>query len=335
MVLLFLPFFCMSAAVTCTAVAATTVAFAVTGTAAAAVASTGTGTIAAAARAAFLFLLLFFAVLLEFLLLLFVFLGLLLVFPLLASHAKLAAVCNHDAVQVGWAVIRPSLDALHTHQNIHALHDLTENNVLAVKVRGVLQGDEKLRPVRPGSSIGHGQQSRSGVADLKVLVREPASIDRLTAGPVATFKVPALTHEVRDDPMEDRAFVVQRLASGASNALLAGTEAAEVLRCARNNAFEELEHQPTDRLAPNGDVEEGVRLGVGHRGACRGRIAGNQSSEGKNAVGARLTLPTHSKVRKSQTPKDKINKKRTQNRTRTQLAHKYTEQQPVERKAKF
>lgn len=55
--------------------------------------------------------------------------------------------------------------------------DLTEDDVLAVEPRGDNGGDEKLGSVGVGSSVGHGEEERSVVSELEVLVGKLVSVD--------------------------------------------------------------------------------------------------------------------------------------------------------------
>ena len=80
------------------------------------------------------------------------------------------------------------LDLLH---DIHAIDNLTEHAVMAVQMRsGHLQirskkgsngGDEELRTVGVGTSVGHGKETGSVVADTEVLVRKLSAVDGLTS----------------------------------------------------------------------------------------------------------------------------------------------------------
>ena len=70
---------------------------------------------------------------------------------------------------------------------------------------------------------------RTGVLEGEVLVGELLAVDGLAAGTVAAGEVATLAHELRDDAVEGGALEVERLARLA-DALLAGAEAAEVLR---------------------------------------------------------------------------------------------------------
>jgi len=56
----------------------------------------------------------------------------------------------------------------------------------------------------------------------KIFVLEFFSVNRFAAASVAVGKVPSLDHKLRNDPMERRSLVVQRLAA-ATDALFAGT----------------------------------------------------------------------------------------------------------------
>lgn len=124
-----------------------------------------------------------------------------------------------------------------------ALKDLAENNVLAVEPGGDGGGDEKLRAVGVLAGVGHAcekscvsmimpvqlclhcakhtQETLLGVLQLKVLIRELVAVDALPASAVALGEVTALDHELLDDAVEVGALVAV--------ALLAGCKGAEVL----------------------------------------------------------------------------------------------------------
>ena len=78
------------------------------------------------------------------------------------------------------------------------------------------------------TSVGHAQQERLLVLELKVLVLELLSVDALTTGSIASSEVTTLDHERLDNTVETRALVVERHAI-LSFALLAGAQCAEVL----------------------------------------------------------------------------------------------------------
>jgi len=124
--------------------------------------------------------------------------------------------------------------------------------VLSVKVGSGNGGDEELGAVGAWrndqqvlmcssatgkltrTSIGHAQQERLLVLELKVLILELLSIDALTTGSVASSEITTLDHERLDDTVETRALVVERLAI-LSLALLACAQCAEVIGSLRNN----------------------------------------------------------------------------------------------------
>ena len=78
------------------------------------------------------------------------------------------------------------------------------------------------------TSIGHAEQERLGVLELKVLILELFSVDALTASTVASSEVTTLEHELEDDAVERSTLEVEGLAAFASD-LLASAERAEVL----------------------------------------------------------------------------------------------------------
>ena len=76
--------------------------------------------------------------------------------------------------------------------DIHALADLTENNVLSIKPLGLGSAEEELASIGVGASIGHGENSRSSVLQGEVLILELVAIDRLASSTVSGSEVTSL-----------------------------------------------------------------------------------------------------------------------------------------------
>ena len=81
---------------------------------------------------------------------------------------------------------------------------------------------EELRAVGARAGVGHREDARAGVLELKVLILELGAVDGLAAGAVAGGEVAALAHELGDHAVERRALVAE--------ALLAGAQGTEVLQ---------------------------------------------------------------------------------------------------------
>ena len=158
-----------------------------------------------------------------------------------------------------------SLDGL---DDVHAVNDLTEHNVLAVEPAGDNGRDEELRAIRVGAGVSHRKQTGLGVLQLEVLVGELGTVDRLATGTVAGGEVTTLEHKVRDHTVEVRASVAE--------ALLARAEGTEVGGRLGHHIVKELELDGAERSAVLGDVEENVR-----HGACRS-CKGTNSRGGKS-----------------------------------------------------
>jgi hypothetical protein len=118
---------------------------------------------------------------------------------------ELAAVRDDDLGRRGAVLAAELLNGAH---DVEALGDLAENNVLAVEPRSLDGGDEELRTVGVGSSVGHGQKAGRGMLELKVLIGKLVAVDRFAASAVAAGKVASLyTKERRKKKAEERMLV--------------------------------------------------------------------------------------------------------------------------------
>lgn len=68
--------------------------------------------------------------------------------------------------------------------------------MLSIQPGGLDGGDEELRSVGILTSVGHGQETRTSVAKLEVLVGETVAVDRLATGSVVLGEITTLNHEV-------------------------------------------------------------------------------------------------------------------------------------------
>jgi len=91
--------------------------------------------------------------------------------------------------------------------------------VLSIEPRCFGGTQEELRSIGVWSGIGHRQNSRSGVSELKVLICELGSENRLSTGSVVVGEITSLAHESRNDTVEAGISVSESLLSGAQSAL--------------------------------------------------------------------------------------------------------------------
>ncbi len=135
---------------------------------------------------------------------------------------QLSAVHNGHLLGGGTAL---GADLLDSGDHIHALGHGAKHNVLAVQPLGLHGGQEELGAVGVGASVGHGQEARASVLQLKVLhmnrnlqrraelgvavptylISELGAVDALTTSAIEVGEVTALQHELGDHTVEDGA----------------------------------------------------------------------------------------------------------------------------------
>mmetsp|Transcript_25997 Transcript_25997/g.83641 ORF Transcript_25997/g.83641 Transcript_25997/m.83641 type:complete len:300 (-) Transcript_25997:28-927(-) len=159
---------------------------------------------------------------------------------------------------------RPALRSrnfFHRVHDRHAVHDAAKDDVFAVKVLCLAEGDEELGAVGVLARVGHREHARRVVPQREVaLVLELSAEDGLAAGAVAVRKIAALHHEALDDAVEEGVAEVQRLAGALAQAALAGAQAAKVLDRARHHIGKQLDHDPACPLAADLEVEKDARV---------------------------------------------------------------------------
>ena len=157
-------------------------------------------------------------------------------------------------------VIGARLHLFNLRNHILSFHDTTKDNVLAVQMRRRFGGDEKLRSVRPGPRIGHGQKKGLLVLQFEILVLKLFTVDTLTTATIARGKVTTLYHELLNDTVEGAALVVEWLAFG-THALFTRTQGQEILRRVGRNIHVQLHHDAADRVATVLNIDWRSRVG--------------------------------------------------------------------------
>merc|ERR1719194_252168 len=107
--------------------------------------------------------------------------------------SALAAVSDDNWLSGRAALGADGLDGL---DDIHALNDAAEDNVLAIEPVGLDSAEEELGAVSVWASVGHGEDSWASVLQREGLIGELLAVNGLAASAVATSEVTALAHEV-------------------------------------------------------------------------------------------------------------------------------------------
>ena len=140
------------------------------------------------------------------------------------SSSKLSTVSDDDRFG-GSSGLRSS--SLHKVKNFGSLADLSENDVLAIKMWEGFEAEEELRTVGSWSSVSHGEDSLSRVPVVEVLVFEVWSVDGFSTSSVEFSEISSLGHESWNDSVECASLEVKWL-SESSNSLLSSAKSSEV-----------------------------------------------------------------------------------------------------------
>jgi len=164
------------------------------------------------------------------------------------SFLKLTAVGDSDLLGAFSGLGSIRLDLL---DDIHALDNLSENDMFAVQPGGLGGTDEELAAVGVGSSVGHAEDSGSGVLELKVLVLELVAVDGLAPSSVVVGEVTALAHKVGDHAVESGSLV--------SHSLLTSAKSTEIFSGLGDHIRSQLHDNAAHRAAAGLHVKEDAR----------------------------------------------------------------------------
>jgi hypothetical protein len=107
---------------------------------------------------------------------------------------NLATIDNYNTGD-GYSV-ESSAHSFNRLDHLHPLLDLAKDDMFAVKPSSLFQGEEKLRAIRVGTRVGHGQQSRSTVFHVPVvpLIFEFGSVDTLSTTTISFREITTLAY---------------------------------------------------------------------------------------------------------------------------------------------
>ena len=133
----------------------------------------------------------------------------------------MSTVGDHD----GFLGLVVSVDRVSFHgvEDVHAVGDLSEDDVSAVEVRGLIEAEEELGAVGAWAGVSHREDTTSSVLVNEVLISELFSVDGGAASAVMGSEIATLSHEAGNDSVEGAAL------EGEVGTLLSSAEGAEVL----------------------------------------------------------------------------------------------------------
>ena len=167
-------------------------------------------------------------------------------------YSELSAVGDHDGLLRH--IVSANGVVLNGVKDGHAIGgDLSEDDVSAVKMRGLVEAEEELGSVGAWASVGHGEDTTSSVLVDEVLVSELSSVDGGSTSTVVLGEIATLSHEASDDSVEGAALEVEVAT------LLASAESAEVLG-GDGSVLGEIDDDSAGSSATDGDIEEDLSV---------------------------------------------------------------------------
>jgi len=167
---------------------------------------------------------------------------------------QLAAISNHD--RLGGLSLAGS-NAFNSLDDVHTLDNTSENNMLAVQPFGLHGAEKELGTVGVWPSVSHGQNTRSSVLELEVLISEFVSVDGFPTSSVSDGEITTLAHKLWDYAMEHASFEMQRL-TGLSHTFLPSAQTAKVLNSLGHDIGFEFHDNASGILSADSHIEENL-----------------------------------------------------------------------------
>lgn len=169
---------------------------------------------------------------------------------LLSQILELTAINNLDWLD--WFATRCS-SSFNLADNVHAFNNTAKNDVLAIQPRSLGSAEEELASVGVGASIGHGEDTWTGVLQGEVFILKLVAIDGLSTSAIVVREVTTLAHELGDDTVER--------GSLEAKTTLAGAESAEIFSSARHYVGTQLHDDSSAVDIVDGNIKKAFRVG--------------------------------------------------------------------------
>jgi hypothetical protein len=120
-----------------------------------------------------------------------------------------------DTNRIFGSVLLVDLNRLHLVEGVPAFYYATKDGVLSIKVRGLVESNEKLAAVGVGTLVGHAQDTALVVLELRFdLIFKRLTVDARTILGCSGSRRTSLDHEGWDEAMEGRVIVGVGCAKG-------------------------------------------------------------------------------------------------------------------------
>jgi hypothetical protein len=146
--------------------------------------------------------------------------------------------------------------------HIHALYNLTKDDMFAIEMWTLFQSDEELACIGVFATVRHRKHARVSMSALEVLIFELTIVDRVPSRAVLASDVTSLDHEVGDHSVHAVAQVV-KFVPFFTLAILSCTQATEVLSSKWRDVVKELNDDSTSGFGADSKVHENS-LVLGH-----------------------------------------------------------------------
>mmetsp|Transcript_91006 Transcript_91006/g.125476 ORF Transcript_91006/g.125476 Transcript_91006/m.125476 type:complete len:206 (-) Transcript_91006:17-634(-) len=158
-----------------------------------------------------------------------------------------------------WSVLSIGVGVFHGFDNLLTLFNFTKHDMLTIEPRSLGESNKELRTIGVATRVCHGQKEWLGVSYFEVFITKLGSINTFSASSIELSEITTLSHESRNNSMEDTLTVVKHLSANTS-ASFTSAKLSEILCSSWSNILEELHDNGALFNTANANIKEYTRI---------------------------------------------------------------------------